>query len=258
MSFIALSLSLIFVLIPLLLTKTLNLGLGKDTVIATIRSIIQLFAVGYILTFVLETDHFIYIVMMIALMIGAATHNARKKGASIQGITWKLITTFIFVEILTQAILLGFKIIPPEAQYIIPISGMVVGNSMVLSILFLNRFTAEIKARQDEAELILSLGGTPKQAIHHALITSIKASLIPTIESQKTIGLVQLPGMMSGQIIAGADPVQAVQFQLLILFLLLTTAAVTSVMLGFLSYPTLFNKRMQLLKLKDGNLGSAD
>ncbi len=258
MSLIALSLSLIFVLIPLLLTKTLNLGLGKDTVIATIRSIIQLFAVGYILTFVLETDHFIYIVMMIALMIGAATHNARKKGASIQGITWKLITTFIFVEILTQAILLGFKIIPPEAQYIIPISGMVVGNSMVLSILFLNRFTAEIEARQDEAELILSLGGTPKQAIHHALITSIKASLIPTIESQKTIGLVQLPGMMSGQIIAGADPVQAVQFQLLILFLLLTTAAVTSVMLGFLSYPTLFNKRMQLLKLKDGNWGPAD
>lgn len=249
MSFLALSLSLIFVLIPLLLTKTLNLGLGKDTIIATIRSIVQLLAVGYILTFVFETEHFIYIMIMIALMIGAATHNARKKGANIHGITWKLIFTFLFVEILTQAILLGFKITPAEAQYIIPISGMVVGNSMVLSILFLNRFTAEIEARQDETELILSLGGTPKQAIHHALTTSIKASLIPTIESQKTIGLVQLPGMMSGQIIAGANPVQAVQFQLLILFLLLTTAAVTSVMLGFLSYPTLFNKRMQLLKL---------
>lgn len=252
MSFLALSLSLIFVLIPLLLTKTFNLGLGKDTIIATIRSIIQLLAVGYILTFVFESEHFIYIIIMIALMIGAATHNARKKGSRIHGITWKLILTFIFVEILTQAILLGFKITPAEAQYIIPISGMVVGNSMVLSILFLNRFTAEIEARQDETELILSLGGTPKQAIHHALTASIKASLIPTIESQKTIGLVQLPGMMSGQIIAGADPVQAVQFQLLILFLLLTTAAVTSVMLGFLSYPTLFNKSMQLLKLNKG------
>lgn len=249
MSFLTLSLALIFVLIPLLLTKTLKLGLGKDTIIATIRSIVQLLAVGYILTFVFEADNFIYIILMIALMIGAATHNARKKGASIQGITWKLILTFTFVEVMTQTILLGFAITPAEAQYIIPISGMVVGNSMVLSILFLNRFTAEIEARQDETELILSLGGTPKQAIHHALITSIKASMIPTIESQKTIGLVQLPGMMSGQIIAGADPVQAVQFQLLILFLLLTTAAVTSIMLGFLSYPALFNKRMQMLKL---------
>lgn len=56
--------------------------------------------------------------------------------------------------------------------------------------------------------------------------------------------------MMSGQIIAGADPIQAVQFQLLILFLLLTTAAVTSIMLGFLSYPTLFNERMQMHKIK--------
>ena len=250
MSFLTLSLALIFVLIPLLLTKTLNLGLGKDTLIAAIRSIIQLFAVGYVLTFVFEAENFIYILLMIALMIGAATQNARKKGASIEGITWKLVSTFIFVEVLTQGILLGFAIIPAEAQYIIPISGMVVGNSMVLSILFLNRFTAEVVARQNETELILSLGGTPKQAIHTSLITSIRASMIPTIESQKTIGLVQLPGMMSGQIIAGADPVQAVQFQLLILFLLLTTASVTSIMLGFLSYPTLFNKQMQMLKLE--------
>ncbi len=125
---------------------------------------------------------------------------------------------------------------------------MMIGNSMVLSILFLNRFTAEIESNQDAIELILSLGGTPKQAIHTQLVNSIKASTIPTIESQKTIGLVQLPGMMSGQIIAGADPVQAVLFQLLILFLLLTTAVVSSALLGFLSYPSLFNERKQLLK----------
>src|SRR5690606_21982247 len=131
---------------------------------------------------------------------------------------------------------------------IISISGMVIGNSMVLSILFLNRFTAEIETHQEQTELILSLGGTPKQAIHTQRIDSIKASMIPTIESQKTVGLVQLPGMMSGQIIAGADPIQAVQFQLLIMFLLLTTAAVTSIFLGFLSYPTLFNQRLQLIK----------
>lgn len=183
-------------------------------------------------------------------MIVAATQNARKKGKAIKGITWKIATTFIFMEVLTQAILLGFQITPATAQYIIPISGMVVGNSMVLAILFLNRFTSEVDNHQEQTELILSLGGTPKQAIHTQLITSIKASMIPTIESQKTIGLVQLPGMMSGQIIAGANPIQAVQFQLLVLFLLLTTAAVTSIMLGFLSYPTLFNQRMQFLKMR--------
>lgn len=248
MSYLTLSITLIFVLIPLLLSKTLKLGLEKDTIIATLRSIVQLLAVGYVLKFVFDSDSLLYIFMMVGLMIVAATHNAQKKGAAIQGITTKVAVTLISVEVLTQSILLGFHITPATAQYIIPISGMVIGNSMVLSILFLNRFTAEVESQQDQTELILSLGGTPKQAIHRQLITSIKASMIPTIESQKTVGLVQLPGMMSGQIIAGADPIQAVQFQLLIMFLLLTTAAVTSVMLGFLSYPTLFNQRMQFIK----------
>src|SRR5699024_377450 len=196
-------------------------------------------------------EKLVYIFLMVILMIVAATHNARKKGASIRGITWKLVVTFVVVEVLTQGILLGLDITPATAQFIIPISGMVVGNSMVLSILFLNRFTAEMESHHDEAELILSLGGTPKQAIHTQLIASIKASTIPTIESQKTIGLVQLPGMMSGQIIAGSDPVQAVQFQLLVLFLLLTTAVITSILLGYLSYPTLFNERMQMLKVTE-------
>ncbi|MFJ7936768.1 ABC transporter permease [Sporosarcina sp. NPDC096371] len=248
MSYLTLSITLIFVIIPLLLSKTLSLGLEKDTIIATIRSIIQLLAVGYILKFVFDSDNFLYIFLMVTLMIGAATQNARKKGKTIKGITWKIAVTLIVVEVFTQSILLGFHIVPATAQYIISISGMIVGNSMVLAILFLNRFTAEVDTHQEEMELILSLGGTPKQAIHRQLMTAIKSSMIPTIESQKTIGLVQLPGMMSGQIIAGADPIQAVQFQLLIIFMLLTTAAVTSVLLGFLSYPTLFNQRMQLLR----------
>ncbi|MGG2056676.1 iron export ABC transporter permease subunit FetB [Lysinibacillus pakistanensis] len=250
MTFTTLSLTLIFVFIPLLLSKTLNLGLEKDTIIATIRSIIQLLAVGYILKFVFDAQSFLYIFLMVALMIVVATLNARKKGEGIQGITWKIALTLVVIEAVTQGVLLGFHIVPATAQYIIPISGMLIGNSMVLSILFLNRFTAEITNRYDEIELILSLGGTPKQAIHRQLINAVKASMIPTIESQKTIGLVQLPGMMSGQIIGGADPIQAVQFQLLIIFALLTTATLSSIMIGFLSYPALFNKRMQILEMK--------
>ncbi|EAZ87889.1 iron export ABC transporter permease subunit FetB [Lysinibacillus fusiformis] len=250
MTYTSLSLTLIFVCIPLLLSKTLKLGLEKDTLIATLRSIVQLLAVGYILKFVFDANSYVYIFLMVALMILVATFNARKKGEGIKGITWKIALTLVMIEIITQGVLLGFNIVPATAQYIIPISGMLIGNSMVLSILFLNRFTAEITSHKDQMELILSLGGTPKQAVHRQLINAIKASMIPTIESQKTIGLVQLPGMMSGQIIGGADPIQAVQFQLLIIFALLTTATLSSIMIGFLSYPALFNERMQILELK--------
>lgn len=250
MNALTLSIALVFVLIPIVLSKSFRLDLEKDTIIAVVRSVIQLFIVGYLLTFVFESGGYFFITLMVIIMIVAAVQNVARKKTPIKGITWKVAATFIFIEILTQGILIGFQITPPTAQYIIPISGMIIGNSMVLGILFLNRFISEVEAREDEIDLILSLGGTTKQAIHTQLIRAIKASMIPTIESQKTIGLVQLPGMMSGQIIAGASPIQAVQFQLLILFLLLTTASVTSIMLGFLSYPTLFNERKQLLRMR--------
>ncbi|PNZ75920.1 ABC transporter permease [Mammaliicoccus stepanovicii] len=248
MSFTSILLMFIFIIIPFVISKTFNLGLEKDTIVAAVRSFIQLLIVGYILQFIFDQNSPLFIILMVVLIIGAATQNARKKGLAIPGITWKLLLAFVSVELLTQGILLSLKIVPATPQYIIPITGMIVGNSMILSILFLNRFISEIKQNEDVVELILSLGGTPKQAIHKQLITSIQSSVIPTLEQQKTIGLVQLPGMMSGQIIAGSDPLEAVLFQILVVFLILTSALMTSVILGFLSYPTIFNQKKQLLE----------
>ncbi|MGX1436843.1 ABC transporter permease [Mammaliicoccus sciuri] len=248
MSITSIVLMFVFIIIPIVISKSFNLGLEKDTLIAAIRSFVQLLIVGYILQFIFDQESHIFIILMVMLIIGAATQNARKKGLEIPGITWKLLLAFVAIEVITQGILLGFKITPPTAQYIMPISGMIVGNAMVLSILFLNRFMSEVKQNENVIELVLCLGGTPKQAIHKQLITSIQSSVIPTIEQQKTIGLVQLPGMMSGQIIGGADPIEAVLFQILIVFMLLTSATMTSVILGFLSYPTLFNKKQQLIE----------
>ncbi|MCR1872867.1 iron export ABC transporter permease subunit FetB [Mammaliicoccus lentus] len=248
MSITSLILMVIFIIIPIVISKSLKLGLEKDTVIAGIRSFVQLLIVGYILQFIFDKDNPIFMILMVVLIIGAATQNARKKGLSIPGITWKLLLAYVSIELITQGILIGLKIIPPTPQYVIPITGMVIGNAMVLSILFLNRFISEIQQNENLVKLILSLGGTPKQAIHKQLMTSIQTSAIPTIEQQKTIGLVQLPGMMSGQIIAGADPIDAVFFQILIVFILITSAVTTSVILGFLSYPTLFNSKKQLIE----------
>lgn len=90
MSYWALSLTLIFVLIPLVLSKTLNLGLGRDMTVATVRSIIQLLAVGYVLKFVFDSESLIYILMMVALMIVAATHNAQKKAQRSKGLPGRL------------------------------------------------------------------------------------------------------------------------------------------------------------------------
>src|SRR5699024_395179 len=161
----------------------------KDVLIATVRSIIQLLAVGYVLAFVFDTEKWLYMFLMVVLMIVAATHNAMRKGIAIKGIVWKLVVTFLAVEVLTQGILIGFGIKPATAPYLIPFSVILVGNSMFLSILFVNRFISEIDAHAYEVELIVSLAVTAKQAIHRQLITTIKASTIPAIDKQKTTGL---------------------------------------------------------------------
>ena len=138
MSITSLILMVIFIIIPIVISKSLKLGLEKDTVIAGIRSFIQLLIVGYILQFIFDKDNPIFMILMVVLIIGAATQNARKKGLSIPGITWKLLLAYVSIELITQGILIGLKIIPPTPQYVIPITGMVIGNAMVLSILFLN------------------------------------------------------------------------------------------------------------------------
>ncbi|WP_214851060.1 iron export ABC transporter permease subunit FetB [Exiguobacterium sp. s193] len=253
MSYVQLASALVFILIPLVLTYTLKLGLGNDILIATVRSIVQLLIVGYILTFVFESDSKVYIGLMVLLMIVAATLNIIKKGDGIPGITGIILLTLVSVEFLTMGIMLGLRIIPFEAQEVIPISGMVIGNCMILSLLFLNKFKDEVERGDEIIELVLALGGSPKTAIDRSLKSAIRTSMIPTIEAQKTMGLVQLPGMMSGLIIGGADPMEAVMYQLLILFLILTNAAVSSVMVGYLSYRKLFNQKAQFLGLTNRN-----
>jgi len=187
---------------------------------------------------------------MLLMMVFVAAKNAAKRGKEIPNAFWKIFLTIAVVEIIAQSFLLGLKIVPAQPQYIISISGMIIGNSMIIANLFLNRLKAEIEMRKEEITLVLSLGGSIKQAIFPILKQSIRASLIPTIEGQRTIGLVQLPGMMTGQIIAGADPIQAVKFQLLIVFLIMSAATLTAIILGFLIYPNLFNHEQQLKVFK--------
>lgn len=246
MSLVAIILSFVFVLLALFLSTAFKLGLGKDMIITCIRATIQLLIVGYILKAVFGFNHPFVIILMLLIMIAVAANNAAKKGKGIPFVFWKIFITILIVEIITQGFLLGLKIVPATPQYIISISGMIIGNSMILASLFLNRLKAEIQLRKEEILLVLSLGGSVKQSIYPILKQSIRTSLIPTIEGQKTIGLVQLPGMMTGQIIAGADPIQAVKLQLLIVFLIMTAASLTAIILGFLIYPSLFNEQQQL------------
>lgn len=247
MSLLSLSFTLAFVAFAIVLSIRKRLGLEKDLIVATIRASIQLLAIGYVLKAVFALNSVWFTFLMVLAMVFVAAYNAGKRAKRLKTVFWKVFVAIGFTETITMSFLLALHILPFQPQFVIPISGMIVGNAMVISSLFLNRLHGEVDSRRSEILVLLSLGGTPKQSVQHILKSAVKASMIPTVDSMKTTGIVQLPGMMTGQIIAGADPIVAVRYQLLILFTLLAAAAITSIILGTLVYKTLFNRYQQLL-----------
>jgi putative ABC transport system permease protein len=251
-SLFSLGVTLTFVVLAMLLSIGLKLGVEKDMLIATVRSAVQLLVIGYILQIVFSAQHVWFILLIVTVMILVAAQNASKRGKGLPQVFWRVLIAITLTEIVTQGLLLGLHVVSWTPQYIIPISGMIIGNAMVVSGLLLNRLQAEANARKNEILVLLSLGATPRQSSRFVLKQAIRAAMIPTIDGMKTMGLVQLPGMMTGQIIAGADPVQAVRYQLLIVFAFIASAALTSIALGYLTYPTLFNEQQQLMIRSDG------
>lgn len=249
MSYIALSFTLIFVMITMFVSMWQKLDLEKDIAIGTIRSAIQLLLVGYVLMFVFQSKHPMFILLIISVMMTVAALNAGKRGKGLPGIRWRIALSIGCTEVLMMALLLGLNIIEATPQYIIPISGMTIGNAMVVSGLFLNHMKREVESNRGEVETLLCLGASARQAIQDSLKRSIKSSMIPTIDGMKTVGLVQLPGMMTGMIIAGADPVEAVRYQILIVFAFTASAAITSIILGLLSYKLWFTTDLRMASI---------
>ncbi|MCZ8515848.1 iron export ABC transporter permease subunit FetB [Paenibacillus filicis] len=250
MSNLALILTLVFVLITILASMWRKLGLEKDIAWGTVRGSIQLFLVGYVLHFVFQSEHILLTLLIIGIMIVVAAWNAAKRGKGVQGILWRIIIAISVMEIITMSLLIGLQIIEPIPKYMIPLTGVLMGNAMVVSGLFLNQMNREIQSSRGEIETLLSYGATALQAIQVSLKRSVKTSMIPTIDNMKTVGLVQLPGMMTGMIVAGADPIQAVRYQILIMLITSASAAITSIVLSMLSYRLWFTKDLRLRPVK--------
>ncbi|MCF8012185.1 MAG: iron export ABC transporter permease subunit FetB [Clostridiales bacterium] len=249
MSLTALILTLTFVGIAIILSLWQHLQLEKDLIIGTIRAAIQLTAVGYILQIVFDLNEWPYLLLIILIMLLVAAQNAARRGKGINNIFIKILISIAAAEIIAMAILLGFHIVDSTPRFIIPLSGMVIGNAMISCGLFLNRLFQEIRSKKDVINVALSLGATSKQAINSALRNSVRASTIPVIDGLKTVGLVQLPGMMTGLIIGGTSPIEAVRYQLLILFSLTAVTTISSMILAFLTYPSIFTEAHQLKQI---------
>lgn len=246
-SLTAMLFTLAFVFLTMVVSYWQKLELEREILIGAVRTVVQLLVIGYVLLYIFNSRQIIFIFLMLGLMIWVAVNNAAKRGRGILGVKRYLALGITAAEAVVLGILVIGKIAPFTAQYVIPLSGMIIGNSMVAAGLVLNRLRAEAEGRREEIMVYLTLGATSRQAANNAIKQTIKASMIPTIDSMKTVGLVQLPGMMTGLIIAGVSPLTAVKYQVVVMFMIAATAAITSITVGLTAYRRLFSEHHQLL-----------
>jgi putative ABC transport system permease protein len=227
-----------------------KLAITKNLLIATIRSIIQLVVVGFLLDTVFEIKQPIVILFIILLMSLTAAHEAKNRVR--EKVPYVLPIMWISVVIGTGAILAytTFLVVQPDTwyspQYLIPLAGMILGNSMNGAAIAAERFTQDLVKRSREIETHLCLGATPQQAIANYQSDAIRAAMIPTINVMMVAGVVSLPGMMTGQILAGVSPLLAVRYQLVILFAVTTANLITALILTNLVSRQFFTSAQQL------------
>lgn len=243
----SLVMALALVAIALLISGKEKLGLEKDIIWSVTRAIIQLIIVGYVLKYIFNIDHALLTLLMVLFICVNAAYNAKKRSKNLSHAFVISLIAIVTGTALTLAVLILSGSITFTPMQVIPISGMIAGNAMVAVGLCYNNLRQRFADDKQKVQEMLSLGATPKQSSAAIIRASIKAALIPTVDSAKTVGLVSLPGMMSGLIFAGIDPVKAIRYQIMVTFMLLSTASLSTIIAGYLAYKKFYSDRSQLL-----------
>ena len=216
----------------------------------TLRTVAQLLAIGYILRGVFDVAAWWLNALVLLVMIAVATFNAvRRQDTKTPGYAWIAAAGLLAgsSSVVLYVLLLVVRPSPwYEAQYLIPIGGMIIAYAMNATTLYKGRFDGEIKARRGEIEAKLALGATARRAAEGAVRTSYRAALLPTVNFMMVVGLVQIPGMMGGQIIGGGDPLDAALYQMLVAFQLAAAAVISCFVVSRLTFRTAFTKAHQL------------
>lgn len=228
----------------------LKLKLERTLLIASLRTVVQLTLVGMVLKYIFQLERW-YLVLALGaamtLIAGVTASNRNKRtypGVRLNTIVSIFASSWLVTGFALFAVLQGIeKWYQP--QYAIPLLGMVLGNTLNGISVGLNTFTEALFTRRTHVESLLASGATRAEAAAEPLRDAVRTGMIPIVNSMMIVGLVSLPGMMTGQLISGMDPMSAVKYQIVIMFLIAGATALGTIGVVWLSYRRLFNQRHQ-------------
>jgi putative ABC transport system permease protein len=255
-SWVDLGLAAALVLVAVAISRWQKLGLAGSFLSGAVHAVVQLVAVGYVLVYVFAVARWWLVLLTLAAMLAMATATATRRSgrptAKDRRAMWTISGTAMFVSAglsLAYVTAVVLRVQPwYQPRYLIPLFGMIVGNAMNGAALAAERFQSEMESRRREVEAYLALGATPARAAAEPVRRALVASLIPAVNGLMVVGLVQLPGMMTGQILAGQSPLLAVRYQIVVAFTLAGATAMTTVMVVLWYRRTFFTAAAQLAR----------
>ena len=248
MSTTALALTGLLLLFPIIVSYKEKLHIIKDLLIATVRAIIQLIILGFLLHFIFGVNQtWLLIVFVLVIIINASWNTISRASPVMHHVFWiSYVAIFVGVALpLVGVVLTGAIEFKPNE--VIPIAGMLGSNGLIAINLAYQNLDREFVKEMSQIESKLALGANPKLSSKETIRNSVKTAIVPTIDSVKTYGIVSIPGMMTGLIIGGVEPLQAVKFQLMVVFIHTTATILSALIATYLSYKQFFNHRDQLI-----------
>lgn len=231
----------IFVLTSLILSRVEGLGIEREVFLSSVRTLLQLLLLGYILEYLFRFNNLLEYILVFSAMslFASAIFSERVRSLRLFFTAFLSISVSYLIPIL---FLLGTKTLKPLPYEVIPFGGLLIGNTLNSLSLFYDRMKAEIRNRREEIEAKIALGATLLQALLDIIRDSIKMSLIPKLNWLKSAGFVHIPGVAVGMLVAGASPIKAILFQVVILYALLFAGILSASILAFLGYGEIFRK----------------
>jgi putative ABC transport system permease protein len=247
-----LALVALLVVVAVAVSWRARLDLERSILWASVRGAVQLFAVGYALRLLFAHEHVLSLALALLSMLLVAAWTASRRVEHAPARTALFLPALAAIGaggLVALVPVFAFVIVPTpwySGRFVIPIAGMMLSNAMNVVALTFERVFAGARSEAPVIEQLLALGASPEQALHAQVRSALRAAMTPTLNGLLTVGLVALPGMMTGQIVSGIDPGSAVRYQLVVLFQLAAVAAVSGWCAASLSRRMLFTARAQL------------